>query len=160
MKGKTIIIVAAFTLLFMFSGAAFAQTGEMKAMPTSESACTLEQRINEKIGQFKGLQRNHVQTYNDLQDRIKKLNEKLGASELESDLKAFSNKTIKFAKDYGTFISRLSEARAVACANAEEAKSKIGKAAELLKVVYNDARDISEYYKTEIRKDVTSLKKS
>ncbi|MCX6806576.1 MAG: hypothetical protein NT135_00415 [Candidatus Berkelbacteria bacterium] len=154
------------TILFLIlTSAAFATPREQVQTKIEDKCASIQAKIANKITKFDSSKEKHVSAYNNLKDRItkfiKKFDEKgYDTSKIKTDLTTLNGKIDKFTKDYSTYINKLRETQTLACGHSEgQFKDTLVEAKKLLKIVHQDASDIRKYYRTEIRKDMTDLKK-
>ena len=123
-------------------------------------------KIEEKIAKFEGNKVKHMEAYNNLQDRLEKLSDKLSAKGynitiLDADISVLEGKITQFETDFKAALTKMEEAKDYVCNNhtAVENKNEMKAARDLIKKVRQDSVEIRNYYKSTIRPYIVAIKK-
>jgi len=164
---KKILLMTLFFSLGMFGGGAKAvePSPNLSSTPLWSQRCSrIEARVRLKVQRFETLKERRVNAYLNMKDRVAKFINRLekqgyDVSKLKEDLKVLEEKINKFAKDYSAFINTLKESQSYGCGHSEgQFKAKLEEARSLLRVVFEDVREIKNYYRTVIRPDLQTLR--
>ncbi|MFA5029320.1 MAG: hypothetical protein WC518_01050 [Patescibacteria group bacterium] len=124
----------------------------------------IESRVKMKIANYEAGKVRHANAYNNLKSRLAALNDKLVAkgadtTKLQSDLLQLDSKVAKFLADYDTYINKLREGQAFVCGKSQgQFLAKMKEARAALKVVWQDAKEIKDYYVKTIRPDLQAIR--
>jgi DNA repair exonuclease SbcCD ATPase subunit len=125
-----------------------------------------QSKIEEKIVKFEERKVKHMEAYNNLQDRLEKLSDKLSAegydvADLDADIKILEEKISQFETDFASASTKAKEAKDYVCDShtAVENKNEMKAVRDLIKKVRQDSVEIRSYYKNTIRPDIVAIKK-
>lgn len=126
---------------------------------------TIPGKFDSKKAKLDEKKEKHLNAFNNLSDKFGTLIIKLSArgydtAELKEDQLILDEKIEKMKDDYDSFSSVMKEAKEYACKKTDaEFKTKLGEARNLLAKIKEDAGDIKEFYKDEIREDIKEVEK-
>lgn len=129
-----------------------------------EKCPTIESRIQMKIVNFDNNKIRHLNAYNNLKERLAKVESRLtdkglDTTKLKSYLSVLSSKIDKFTNDYATYIDKLKEAQTFVCGKSKaQFLAKLKEARVVLKTVHQDILDIRSYYVNTIKPELQNLK--
>ncbi|PIP26422.1 MAG: hypothetical protein CO140_02480 [Candidatus Moranbacteria bacterium CG_4_9_14_3_um_filter_40_7] len=123
-------------------------------------------KIEERKAKFEERKTKHMEAYNNLQNRLEKLSDKLSAkgydtTELDEDIAVLEEKINQFETDFAAAYEKMKEAKNYMCENhtSVENKNEIKATRDLIKKVRQDSVEIRNYYKNTIRLDIWAIKK-
>lgn len=139
-------------------------TIQQKREDLQTQRCTvLTQNIDTRIARFNNNKDRHLSNYNTAKQRLSALIAQLEAkgydvAKLKEDAKTWDAQIQKFAADYQTFITKLTETKNYACGDPDGFRKALNAARQLVVVVRQDAVEARNFYQTVIRADVQALK--
>jgi hypothetical protein len=132
----------------------------------AEQRCAMiQERIQNRIGNFDDKKDMHMAVYANMVDRISKFIEKLSGegydtAKIKADLETLQEKIAKFSTDKDARLAALNETKSFACGHSDgEFKAKLAEARKALQLVRADAMDIRKYMLTIVRPDIQALNK-
>lgn len=123
-------------------------------------------RTSSLEGRIKGIETSRTQVYDNLLSRLKKVSEKLDASdqdvtELESQIVVLDEKIANFYTDLAAYKQAVTDLIAMDCESDPEAfKASLEEARELRKILRASGEEIRAYLKETIKPTLVELKKS
>ncbi|MBU2028896.1 hypothetical protein KJ761_03330 [Patescibacteria group bacterium] len=123
-------------------------------------------KIEEKAAKFAGSKVKHMEAYNNLQDRLEKLSDKLSAkgydtADLDEDIIVLEGMISSFETDFTAAYEKMQEAKIYMCENhtGVENKNEMKAVRDLIKKIRQDSVAIRNYYKSTIHPDILAIKK-
>jgi len=129
-----------------------------------EKCPTIESRIQMKIVNFDNNKIRHLNAYNNLKERLAKVESRLAdkgldTTKLKSYLSVLNSKIDKFTNDYAAYIDKLKETQTFVCGKSKgQFLAKLKEARTALKTVHQDILDIRSYYVNTIKPELQNLK--
>jgi len=124
----------------------------------------VENRIDRRIDNFEKYKENRVRRHERVRDRIASLADKLDdkgydTSTLRSHLKTFDGMIKDYASEYSKFISMLGDSKDYTCGESEgKFVDAVKEARSQLKIAKEKRKELREYYRTVIKKDLEDIK--
>jgi len=124
----------------------------------------INKRVEGRISQFTEERDKHYMRFDNLRERLANLSAKaestgFNVTDLNADIAILDTKIAKLKTDYALFIDKLAETRNFTCGHSEgQFKAALQAAKDQLNIVREDAKDIKEFYSTEIKADLKALK--
>lgn len=123
-------------------------------------------KIEEKKVNFAERKIKHMEAYNNLQNRLEKLSDKLSAKgynteDLDEDITVLEGKIGQFETNFTAAYEKMQEAKNYMCDNhtSVENKNEMKAVRDLIKKIRQDSVAIRNYYKNTIRLDILAIKK-
>jgi hypothetical protein len=138
---------------------------QLKEKSIEERCAMIQERIQNRIGNFDNGNEKHMAVYKNMVDRISKFIEKLSGagydtSKVKADLEVLEGMIAQFSADKDARLAKLNETKGFACGHSDgEFKAKLLEARKALQLVHQDAMDIRKYMLNTVRPDIQALKK-
>ncbi|MFC1722313.1 hypothetical protein ACFL0C_01550 [Patescibacteria group bacterium] len=124
----------------------------------------VEEKVDVKILRFEENKNDHIAKYDIITERISEIILQLvdkgyDVTELEADLATFEDMVLEYTQAYADFIELLESSKEYACGESEGAYRNTLKAAkEQLLVTKELRRELTKYYRKDIRNDIKDLR--
>jgi len=124
----------------------------------------INNRVEGRLKQFREEKDQHYARFDKLRERLANISDMaesrgFNVVDLDADIAVLDEKIAKLKTDYALFIDKLAETRNFTCGHSEgQFKAALQAAKDQLNIVREDAKDIKEFYSTEIKADLKSLK--